>query len=355
MMKLLKSISLISAIIFFSMNLYSQEINSSQKNRLLIYNFITTDNYDSIKDKEKNYQYYSIVIPETITKNLGKSKNYDIRREAGPFSIEADFPDKKEKRKYIQKLEELGLQNKSDYVITGTFNVVNKKLTIRVTIFDVNGKDIKTFDHESDELGVRMQQTPDIISQLISENIESFNKLNQEKSDKTGLYSPFSIITIGLDSGYLYLMGDWSSTYNNAFYISPFIDFELFKDFNLSLKATSIQCNSNDNNTSSYSNIRMLSGSISLSYLFRFSDNSGIALSAGGGMTKTTIAINPDKPFSNTTTEEDSFDPNVDLSSYLVYNLSTFTLRAGVLYKRIFFEDEPIDTGVIFAGAGIHF
>jgi hypothetical protein len=65
--------------------------------------------------------------------------------------------------------------------------------------------------------------------------------------------------------------------------------------------------------------------------------------------------MSPEKPFINSLAEEDYNDPNIDFSSYFVYNLSSFTFRAGVLYKRIFLEEESMDTGIIFAGAGIHF
>jgi hypothetical protein len=343
------------------MNLYSEESNSSSKSRLLIYNFTTTDNYEDVKKKDrkdKNYQYYTVVIPETIAKSFKKNGDYEIQRETGPFSIEADFADNKEKKKYIQKLRDLGKQSKSDYIITGTYNVTNKKLKIRLTVFDVKGREIRIIDNESDELGARLLAATDILSQQLNENITGMEKLNQERSNRspfTALYSPLSIITIGVDSGYLYMMGDWSSVYNDAFYISPFIDFDITEDFSLSMKAASIQSDSDDKETSSYSQIRMLSSTISLSYMFRFTDNAGFAVSAGGGITKSTITMSPGKPFEDSLAEKDSIDPNIDLSSYFVYNLSSFNLRAGVLYKRIFFKDEPMDSGVIFAGAGIHF
>jgi len=340
------------------MDLYSQNINSSAKSRLLIYNFTTTDNYQDVKEKNKNFEYYSVVIPETISKSFKDTGNYEILREAGPFSIETDFADKKEKKKYIQKLTDLGHQNKCDYIITGTYNVAGQKLKMHLAIFDVKGRDIRVVDNESNELGAQLLAATDMLTQQANENIVELEKINQERLNQSPflvLYNPFSIITAGVDSGYLYIMGDWSSIYNNAFYISPFIDFDLIEDFALSLKITSIQSDSDDKHTSSYSQINMLSSSISISYMFRFNDYSGITVSGGGGMTKSTITINPEKPFVDSLAEKDSIDPNIDLSSYFVLNLSSFTFKAGVLYKRIFFTDKPMDTGVIFAGAGIHF
>ncbi len=360
-MKLKKSIILVTAMILLSMNSYSDDTKSPAKNRLLIYDFTTTDNYETNKEKskkDKNYQYYTVVIPETISNSFKETGNFSIQREKGPFSIETDFADKKEKRKYIKKLTDLGQQNKSDYIITGKYNVSGNKLKITTTVFDVKGQEIRSVDNESNELGAQLLAATDILSQQLKEKISELEKINQERSNRSpflAIYNPLSIVTLGIDSGYLYMMGEWESVYNNTYYISPFIDFDLAEDMSLSLKITSIQSDSDDKNTSSYSQLKMLSSSISISYMFGFNDNAGIVLSAGGGITKSTITLNPAEPFEDSPAKKDSIDPNIDISSYFVYNLSSFNLRAGVLYKRIFFSDEPMDTGVIFAGAGIHF
>jgi len=355
----IKTISFISAI-FFSMNLYSQDVNSTKKIRLLIYNFITTDNYESsdLKDKYKNFQYYSIVIPETISKSLNNNGTYDILREAGPFSIDSDFGDAKERTKYIKKIGKLGLHNKADYIITGNFNIVNNKLHVRVTIFDVTGKVIEVVDHESAETGVKFQGTIDTITSLINDNIARLNIINVEKSNRSpfiALYNSLSIVTLGVDSGYIYMLGNWSSLFNNSLYFSPFIDFDLIENFSLSIKLTSIQSDSDGKNSSLYSQIRLLSGSMNFCYLYPISNDFGIAASAGAGMTKTTITIQPSDPFNNALSEKVSFDPNIDISTYFVYNLSLFHLRAGIMYKRIFLKNEPMNTAIIFAGAGIQF
>ena len=358
MKTLIKAISLISAIMFLTINLYSQDINSSKKNKLLIYNFTTNDNYDNDKEKKKNHEYYSIVIPETLLKSLAMSGKYEIIREKGPFSDDTGFKDVSSKTKYIQALEKLNLQSKPDYIITGSFTVDESKLSVRATIFDVKGKDIATVSHESDELGVEFLGTTDTLSQRISDSIEQFKivKLKkQEKSPFIALYNPFSIITLGIDSGYLFILRDWHNIYNNTLYISPFLDFDISDNFSLSFKFTQIQSDSDEKDDLAYSQIRILSGSMSVGFIYRFSSNFGIALTAGGGVSKTSIIVNPAQPFEKSSSEKKSTDPNVDFSSYFICNMSALTLRAGVLYKRIFYMDKPMDTGIIFGGAGIHF
>ncbi len=358
MMKLLKIIYALIMLLFISVNLYPQEMNNSKKTGLLIYNFITTDNYDNLKKKENNYKYYSIVIPQTILKSLNNSGNYEVKGETGPFTIETDIQDTSEKKKYIKKLIDLGRQNNSDYIITGNYNVEDKKITLRLVIFDVKGKQIEIIDHVSNELGVKLRITTDQLSQIISERIANLDLLFRESEASSRfnpLHTPLSIITLGVDSGYLYILGKWRPLYDDTFYIAPFIDFDLTDYLSISLKFTSIESNSKDDETNIRSRIKILSSSLSLSYLYRFNSSFAWGLSAGGGGSKTTITVEPGKPFVNSISEKDSYDPNIDITSYLTYNISTFTFKTGFQYKRIFYSDKPMDNGIIFAGIGIHF
>ncbi len=357
-MKLLKLIFFIQTIIVLNTNLYSNSLNYSGKNNLLIYNFLTTDNYNDIKDYKENHQFYSTIIPESITKNLQNSGKYKIHREAGPFSIETDLKNKTEKEKYINTLKDLSFKHKSDYIITGFFNVINMKLTLQVIIFNATSEDIKIIDQESSELGVQFTETTDLVSQKINEYIKNIDIQNEKKLKKSpfmSLYRPFSIITTGVDGGYVFIFGKWASVYNNSLYFAPFIDIDLSEHFSLSLKYNSIQSDSENKHTSTYSQIHIKSGDISLCYTRMFNTFIGISISAGGGMTSTTITLNPEKPFVSSLAEKKSTDPDIDISTYIIYNLSSLTLKTGVLYKRIFLKNESMDIGVCFAGAGVNF
>lgn len=261
--------------------------------------------------------------------------------------------------KYLKKLEGLGSQYKSDYIITGTYNVINNRLLIRITIFNVKGKEIAIVEDESDEPGVQLWETPDQLTQRIIEKINTFNTLNSGKTSESSLitnHSPSGMITAGLDGGYLSFRGSFNSLYNNSLYLAPFIDFDLSDNFSLSLKCTSIKSDSDGKNIILYQQIKILSSSISICYFHRIIADFGISVSAGGGFSRTTVNIKPyQKPVTNLSYEEVSKDPNVDISLNFFYNLSSVTCRTGIIYKRIFFKDKPIDIGVIFAGAGIRF
>lgn len=357
-MKLLKLISLLLMITVMNSYSYSQGIKSSSEKNILIYNFTTSDNYKKIRDNKKNNQFYSTIIPEAIGKNLQNSGNYTIHRETGPFSIEPDFKDSSEKEKYITKLIVLGSKYNSGYIITGSFTVKNIRISIRVTVFNITSKEIKVIDQESSELGIQFTDTTDTLTQKISEyikNLDEKNKFILKKSPFIALYKPFSIITTGVDGGYIVIYGEWASVYNNTPYLAPFIDFDLTEHFSLSLKYTSIQTDSDDKETSAYSQIQIKSGGLSLCYTYLFNPYIGFTFSTGGGMTKTVIEINPEQPFVNSLSEKKSTDPNIDISAYIVYNLASLTLKTGILYKRILFKDEPMDIGGCFASAGVNF
>ena len=292
LLKSIKITALSSLLILYSSDLYSQDNYSSGKTRLLIYDLITANDFANVKGNKKNFQFYSIIIPETISKNLEKSGNYEILREKGPFSIGTDFKDKDQNMKYLKKLEGLGSQYKSDYIITGTYNVINNRLLIRITIFNVKGKEIAIVEDESDEPGVQLWETPDQLTQRIIEKINTFNTLNSGKTSESSLitnHSPSGMITVGLDGGYLYFRGSFNSLYNNSLYLAPFIDFDLTDNFSLSLKCTSIKSDSDGKSIILYQQIKILSSSISICYFHRIIADFGISVSAGGGFSRTTV------------------------------------------------------------------
>jgi hypothetical protein len=197
-----------------------------------------------------------------------------------------------------------------------------------------------------------------LISQRIIDNIENLDKLNFKKvndSPYTTLYKPFSIMTLGVDAGYIYILGKWKPLFNNSTYFSPFMDLDFTENLSLSLKFTSIQSDSDDKDTGSDAILRIMNGTISLNYEFKITDYFGIIFSAGGGLAKTIITAGTTGPFSDPLTEKESYDPSMDLSSCLNLKLSQVTIRGGLLYKRIFYKDEPMNSMIIFMGAGIHF
>lgn len=356
MIKLLKIITIISLILAGSLNVYPEVKTSPKKNRVLIYNFSTTDK--DLKDKGNNYQYYSIIIPDTISKSLQKSKEYEIIRNNEPFTIETVFPNDTRKRIYVKNLSKTGIKNKIDFIITGKYYVTGGKLKTKIVIFNVQGKDIVTVENESDELGVVLTQLTDLVSSQMSGNIDNLEKLNIKRADNSlslAIYRPFSIMTLGLDAGYFYIFGDWSKVYKNSLFIAPFIDFDLADSYSVSLKFTSIQSDNENKDATSYSQIKILNGTVTFNYLYKISDNYGIVLSGGGGLARTTIIINPEQPFYNALAKKTSYDPTLDLSAYLDYTISPALFRAGLLYKRIFYKDKAMDSATVFAGAGIHF
>lgn len=358
MIKLLQFITIISLILAGTVDLQSNEKPTPKKNRVLIYNFTTTDNYSDSKNKDNNYQYYSIVIPETLSKSLQKTNNYEIIRNKDLFTIETVFSNDIKKRIYIKNLSRSGLKNKVDFIITGTFNVIGTKLKTKIVIFNVKGKDIVTVENQSEELGAVLTKLTDLVSSQMSRNIDNLEKLNIKRSDNSlslAIYKPFSIMTLGLDTGYFYIFGSWSKLYNNALFIAPFLDLDLNNNFSLSFKLSSIQSDTENMDTSSYSQIKILNSTIALSYQYKISDNYGIALSVGGGLAKTTIIIEPEEPFYNPLAKKNSYDPSLDLSAYLNYLISPVLLKAGILYKRIFYKEKSMDSATVFAGAGIHF
>ncbi len=341
-------------LIFFCNGLFAED-NNHAKRFITLYDFTSADNIDK---GEKKYRYYSRIIPETISKSLQKYGNYSIKRDAAPPVISDDFGSKSAKKQYIKKIRELDSKYKSDFVVTGKYSISDKALVIVIIVSGMTSEDVKVIEHKSAETGVQLQDTTDTISRQIHDEISAFES-KKGVSPFIALYRPFSLLSTGIDGGYLFLQGDWKSAYNNKPYISPFINIDVTDNFFLSARLIYLQTDTENKEYLYYSEARLFSISLSLCYRFKLFGGLWIAFSAGGGATATDITVNPPTggggPFDNSFITDERFEFNADASSYFVYDISPVSIRAGVHGKRIFYSEEPMDILAVFGGIGFHF
>ncbi len=364
-MKIIKSIITLMIITSASL-LYSQE-PVKQKPSLLIYNFnvvnMTTplqkeESVRAEEEKQKNYQYYSFIIPQTISKNLSLSNNYLVNRKLELLSIKNDFPSSDEKRKYFRELKKSGTINKADYLITGNCRVYSDRLEIDGTIFNVRGRNVEYFTTKSFELGVLLKETTDIISDEVNKKILDLVAANAERfrpSPFKFLEAPLGIMSIGLDTGYYFILGDWADIYNDALYMSPFLKFDINRYFTLSLSCDYLSTNTDDKDISSYSDLDIKGASMGVSIQFPVTENFIVGLSAEGGLARTTITVETGEPFTDPLAQETSTDPCTQVGLFMKFKYSSFDIDTGVKYKRIFLENKALEMAGIYAGLGIHF
>ena len=333
-----------------------------KKDKILIYNFnyISSETEPDNSDAEsiKKFQYYSFIVPQTLSKNFSIEDNYNIERKYDTIHINSVFQDEKERIAHVKELLVIAKENSANYLITGDCSISEGMLTINVSIFNARGHDIVTFQHKSNELGVVFKDTTDYIAAEIIKNIEIMADLDRERFEPSPFLSAFSLIqglSIGVESGYLFIHKPWKDFYNNTFFASPYIMYSFNKWLALSAKYDYIQSDSKGKDLSAHYQIDFNGGALMAHLKYNFFKNATIGLSAGGGISKSRTIKNPHAPLTDPDLKTSSRDYYTDGTFYFSYRLSAIEIKAGVIYKRIFYKDDHMGMSGVYAGAGFLF
>lgn len=358
-------IFLCSLIILLNLDILSAEElnNDNAKQNLLIYDFEVTDNSTpETKRKDttdiRDVQYYSFIIPDTISKNISAEGQYIVSREREIYTIETTFRGLAEKKAYTKRLQKLGKEKKADFIICGTCVITDDSLEIRVTVFNVKGRELLSSGNTTNELGAVIKDSTDFISSRIEEAVTEMSKSNSERfrpSPFLSLYKPFSYMSLGVDGGYMFILGDWSDIYNSALYISPYIMFDITSNLSVSLEYDYFSTDSKNKDVSSESSYRMMGGTIDLTHKLNLTNYFNLYLSYGGGISYTKIVTEPGDPFTIPLSSKSTTDPTAEISTGINIKFSNFIIHTGVLYKRIFYKDKTMNMSAVFGGVAVHF
>jgi len=352
-------ISVIAIMIFFSFSglLFSEE-QKERKPRIVIFNFqmVKPSMDESKKNKKlKNHSYYSIILPETISKKLQESDRFLINRDKKyllnnePDSIDTI------RQNYSEELTAAANRTSSDYVITGQFEVKNNILYVRILIFNSLLNELQEATTSEAETGIYLKDTPDALSESIEDRIKDIIVERIEKDTKPPIPDFTNFASIGFDAGYLYLSGGWSNLFDNTQYYSPYIAFSAASFLDLILKFDHFTANSKDSLYANDFSISVLGGNALLGLKYQVFSNLGIYLHAGGGMTRIEFSEDIGPPFTKSSTAKKTTDPAAEVGIGIKINISSLYIRSGALFKRVFSEDEKMDLRIIYGGAGIHF
>lgn len=337
----------------------SEEI---KKDKILIHNFSyvmpETETSNTAPESIKKFQYYSFIIPQTLSKNISVEDNYNIERRYDTLTIKSIFQDEEERIAHVRELIAIAKENSSDYLVSGDCSISEGMLTINVSLFNARGHDIVTFQHRSSELGAVFKETTDYIASELIKNIEIIAELDRDRfrpSPFLPVYSLIEGLSIGIDAGYLFIHKPWNDFYNNTFLTSPYLMYSFNELLALSIKYDYIQSDSKGKNFPDYYQVDFKGLSLLGHIKYNFFKNASIGLSLGGGLIKTGILKNSSEPLMYPGLKASSNDPYIDGTFYLNYRLSAIEIKTGIIHKRIFYKDEHIKMSGIYAGAGFIF
>lgn len=349
-------------ISFLLVMIFSTSVSAQFWNdKVVVYNF---------KDKSSttNYSYYSYIIPDSIAVELRKKKNITV----STYPVTIDFVDtqsgtSEEKRNHILYLSQKGKDLSADFVVSGTFNVDNRKIHIKSQIFDVKEQKIVQIDESSNDLGALLFLIIDKITGKINSELDRFQEEHRDRyspSPFIALYNSMRGLTFGFKFGEQKIHNEWGNIYRDPDYLAFYISYDLsnitsfgatpvIKDSGFALQYDFFS--TRPDNYTSFLSVR--SATLSYIYYYPLTDGFRIAFSAGGGMARTKIIVSDPlieggDPFTPPLTEEVTYDPTMLLSVYADYRFNPLIINAGYGYRRIFYSDKPMNLSIIFFGLG---
>lgn len=334
-----------------------------RKSSIIIFNFtyLAPDPDETTQDRDENlkkYQYYSFIIPQTLSKNINSEGQYLASRKYDALKINDTFSTEDERISHIKELVRISGENSADYLVSGECSISDGTLIVTVTVFNARGYDISTFQHRSSEIGVLFKDTADTISNEITQSITIMAGLDKERfrpSPFTPAYDFLKNFSIGVDAGYLYIHSPWSDFYNNTYFATPYLMLDINSWLGFSIKYDYIQSDSDEKNFTERYEVDFQGGSLNAHFKHNLTEKIFFALSLGGGIMETVITMDPNTPLMEPGMQISSKDPYLDSSLYASFRTGSVEMKTGIIHKRVFSKGEPVQMSGIFAGLGILF
>lgn len=355
-------LSLLAILLILPIYAYSEN-GEVKKSSIVIFNFdyVTPDPAGTTQDRDENlkkYQYYSFIIPQTLSKNINSEGQYISSRKYDTLKISSTFSNEEERISHIKELVRISGENSADYLVSGECSIAESTLIVSVTVFNARGYDITTFEHRSSEIGVLFKDTADTISNEITQSITIMAGLDKERFRPSPFIPAYNFLrnfSIGVDGGYLFIHNPWSDFYNNTYFASPYIMLDIDSWLGFSIKYDYIQSNSDGKDFADYYEVDFRGGSLNAHLRYIPSGNLSFVFSLGGGIMDTEIIMNPGSPLMNPGMQISSKDPYLDTSLYVSLKTGSLEIKTGIIHKRIFSKGEPVQMSGIYAGFGILF
>ncbi len=373
-------IHIIIMLLIFSTPVFSK---TAEKPLIALYNFKVTGDTE-------NFQYYSFIVPHTISRNIQASNRIRIKRINTLFPLNTNSETSTEEKmdRFFSKLSKA--HKDIDFIVTGSCHAeadkqskkniqvfdftkkakkkshhepIIKKLSIKLNIIDIQGGNILSMEQESTETGVIMKDIIDTVSDKITSATIELNRENVERyasSSFADFYRSLSFMTFGFDTGQVRFTGSWENLYNNTQFIRGFLYFDtdsVIPYTGLSLNEEYFSSDNDDKESANPSILSTWNTSLDFHFNIKFSEFFRLSLSAGGGLAFSQIMISPPgggDPFTEPLSEEKSTDPYVSSGLCMIVSLSNIEIRGGAFYKGIYFNDKPLHMYTLQGGIAFH-
>lgn len=228
-------------IIFLSCNLLftGRGLESATTSEKIIIHY-----YEN-KSRLDKFSYYSHVIPDTISKELKKTQQYNVETVPNVLPYIDKSASKGVLENHLQLLADKGKKLAAEYIISGAYYIKEREIHILTQIFDVKTGNTVSVSESSPELGSLLINILDTVTTRINDELvkfkESRNRIDYVTSKKK-LYGILSIsfaqlAILSLGAGYYanYEMERAESRYDTLAYnysieVDPIIREQIKRD-----------------------------------------------------------------------------------------------------------------------------
>jgi hypothetical protein len=350
---------IISAMLALALSLPA--FAEAQKEKVLVYNLEIVREQSIYDDEEgdnkEQYDYYSFIIPQAITQNLGASGVMESQKmegilPKGDVDSEAFYVD----------IRKIGEEHKARYIIGGKGTIVGRKLTIELDVIDLKKREVTIITRESHETGAELRS---IISDLTTEIEQKLgmhgDDRDREKSRPAPVdnspflrfYRAMEGLSFGVKTGRFFIKGPFSSMYEDSDYVGPYLSYGILKWLGVTAEADYI-ASSHVNEISRYRSTLSLWGiTLNADFSYRFFSHFGVKLSGGFGASIGRIDLaTSDNPFMSINRRRKSTDPYLNIAASFNLIFKPVELQFGGAYKSAFFKGTSLSLLTIFVGIG---
>lgn len=319
--------------------------------------------YFNDESKTEDYRYYSYIIPDSISIELKKHKNFEVKTLPVTMGYVDNYKTPELASDDISLLRKKGQELNTDYIVIGSYSIENLEISIRSQVFNVNTGQIVDVRSSREKIGALLFVIIDNISNEINRELQeqyAEYKSTIAVSPFIGLYESLKGFEIGISYGRTYPLGKWKDVYNDTEIVDAFIGYNFntaggYTSFVKNLAAylhfefMSLNSEYMENTPISFMNVYM--PSIGIGYVHNFSDRFSVTGELAGGLAISQIKIpvgTDGGPFTPEYREE-SMDPYASLAIRGNIKFTPVIFTGGLAIKRIQFKDEAMNmTALIF-------
>lgn len=342
---------------------YAQTVKSEYpESKIILYNFQNTG-------KAAEFGYYSYIIPDSISTELKRSKKYDIRS----FPVTIEYVDSKApedvRANAVRLLAERGKEFGADFVITGSYQVENRRISIKTQVFDVHNGKIRDISETSEELGAMLLIIIDSLTEKIDTELQK-GAADRLAAKAASPYIPFYRAlcgwSLGATIGTVQMLGPWGDIYEDRYKsASLYVRYDpaesglakgtpILRNMAFSLQYDYLTADNSEKDEPAQSIFTMRSFSLSGLYLYRIESFFALAAGAGAGLAVSLVEI-PGPDIGGPSEILDSrrtYDPSIQLSAGALFLFSRVELGAGIEWHHIFFKDRGMDFTRLYFSLG---